>query len=168
MSESILQIDCRSLCIGWESNLPGAEFAAWVKLLQTVCVFGLSGGRISVDDVDDCYLRTIHIPRDSFSAMLEKAEANGAVSVEGGYIVIESMRGSAARSNADYKKWRRAVLKRDGYKCQHKRCTGHSQTLCAHHIEPFSTHPESRYDVENGIVYCEDCHKLLRGKGGLL
>lgn len=51
--------------------------------------------------------------------------------------------------------WARKVISRDGGAC--KQC-GSREGLHAHHIKPFSTHPELRLDVENGITLCFVCH----------
>lgn len=51
--------------------------------------------------------------------------------------------------------WRRKVLKKCGYKCS---CCGSEKKLHCHHIKPRKTHPELKYDVNNGIVLCAGCH----------
>jgi hypothetical protein len=56
-----------------------------------------------------------------------------------------------------YSKWRRAVLNRDGYRCQD--CGSRDDPVCAHHIMPFSTHPNLRLLTGNGITLCKKCHK---------
>jgi hypothetical protein len=52
--------------------------------------------------------------------------------------------------------WRNQVLIRDNFIC--KRC-GFSNGLEAHHIYSYKHEPELRYDINNGITLCSDCHK---------
>ena len=59
-----------------------------------------------------------------------------------------------------YKAWRRAVFKRDGFHCV-KCASGESGTLRAHHIKEWSKYAELRYSVDNGLTLCEECHKEL-------
>ena len=62
------------------------------------------------------------------------------------------------RDSNDYKKWRLAVYKRDGYKC----CfCGSKIRLNAHHIKSWKNYPELRYNLDNGITLCEKCHIKL-------
>jgi len=62
------------------------------------------------------------------------------------------------KSSAEYYRWRRDVFARDGYICQ---CCGKKNTyLEAHHIKNFSDFPELRFDIDNGITLCSDCHSL--------
>lgn len=66
-------------------------------------------------------------------------------------------------SRFEYKGWRNAVYERDNYTCQMcgKPSNGDIQ---AHHIYPWSTHPELRFDTNNGITLCEVCHLSIKGK----
>ena len=60
------------------------------------------------------------------------------------------------RHRREYKDWRNSVYERDNYTCQ---CCGvRGGNLNAHHINQFSAYPEIRYDVNNGITMCENCH----------
>lgn len=54
--------------------------------------------------------------------------------------------------------FRRKVLERDKYICRkcNKDCKYNSQ---AHHLNCWNDFPEQRYDVDNGITLCVDCHK---------
>lgn len=58
-----------------------------------------------------------------------------------------------------YKKtywWRKQVYNRDYYTCQ---VCGNSNTyLNAHHLESYHWCEELRYEVDNGITMCKDCH----------
>lgn len=55
-----------------------------------------------------------------------------------------------------YASWRKTVLARDQLTCQ--RCGITDVTLTAHHILPWETHPEKRFDVLNGLTLCQPCH----------
>lgn len=61
------------------------------------------------------------------------------------------------RNNYSYRKWRLAVIKRDG-KCV--KC-GRKDSLEAHHIKHFSEYPELALDLNNGITLCKKCHISL-------
>lgn len=67
------------------------------------------------------------------------------------------------RSCKEYAEWRIAVFMRDGFKCQ--ACGQVGGTLNAHHIKEFSKYPALRFDVDNGITLCKDCHKKVH-RGG--
>lgn len=58
-----------------------------------------------------------------------------------------------------YKRWRQEVFERDDYTCQ--KCGVQSTYLTAHHKKSFAKYPELRYEISNGITYCEDCHCLV-------
>lgn len=61
----------------------------------------------------------------------------------------------SARQSPELKEWRKAVMLRDGFAC--KEC-GSKIGLCAHHIKHWAKHPDSRFDVENGVTLCTECH----------
>lgn len=60
------------------------------------------------------------------------------------------------RESSEYKQWRKSVFTKDKYTCQHCGKTGGN--LNAHHIKPFSLYPDMRFDVNNGITLCRECH----------
>lgn len=63
--------------------------------------------------------------------------------------------------------WRKNVYVRDNYTCQicDNRSTKNSAVvLNAHHVVRFSEDECLRFDINNGITLCEDCHKLTYGK----
>lgn len=70
-----------------------------------------------------------------------------------------STEAESARGSAELRAWRKAVFKRDNYTCQD--CKEYKKHFFnAHHIKPFATFPEFRYEVCNGVTLCVPCHKL--------
>lgn len=63
--------------------------------------------------------------------------------------------GQEGRSSPEYRTWRKAVLQRDQGYCR----VCHSQErIEVHHIIPFPQAILSRWDVNNGISLCHECH----------
>lgn len=66
------------------------------------------------------------------------------------------------RQSADYKQWRKSVFARDNYTCQEcnaRSVIGERVVLNADHIKPFASHPDLRFDVNNGRTLCIECHR---------
>lgn len=63
------------------------------------------------------------------------------------------------RHIAEYVNWRTQVFERDEYTCAI--CGQVGGRLNAHHIKPFKDYPQFRFDVNNGITLCEECHKRV-------
>ena len=65
------------------------------------------------------------------------------------------------RATYEYIQWRKAVYHRDNCTCQccgrrsHK---GATLTLNAHHIANWKDNEDLRYDVDNGVTLCSECH----------
>lgn len=59
------------------------------------------------------------------------------------------------RKSCEYKKWRRQVFERDSFTCTKCGKVGHK--LNAHHIVTFKNE-ETRFNLDNGITLCKDCH----------
>jgi 5-methylcytosine-specific restriction endonuclease McrA len=66
--------------------------------------------------------------------------------------------GQHARLNPNGRAWRAAVIKRDRNRC---RICLEAGKLEVHHIHPFRSHPEKRWDVNNGVALCRRCHKMI-------
>lgn len=62
----------------------------------------------------------------------------------------------AAMGATKYKLWRLSMFERDLFTCQD--CGKKGGFLMAHHIKSWSSTPELRYELDNGITYCEFCH----------
>ena len=63
-----------------------------------------------------------------------------------------------------YQQWRKAILKRDNFKCVE---CGSQEKLNSHHIEPIRINVEKFYDVDNGITLCAKCHSKTYFKENL-
>ena len=65
------------------------------------------------------------------------------------------------------RKWSQQIMKRDNYTCQI--CNQHGGNLNAHHLNGWNAFPEQRFDLDNGVTLCVDCHKefhKMYGRGG--
>lgn len=60
------------------------------------------------------------------------------------------------RRSFEYRAWRTAIYKRDGYRCV--LCGVIGGKLNADHIKPFSDYPELRFELSNGRTLCIPCH----------
>lgn len=69
---------------------------------------------------------------------------------------------SKIRNSNDGKIWVRSVFERNNFTCQKcfiKSSKGETVYLNAHHIKNFSSYPELRFAIDNGITFCKNCHK---------
>ena len=62
------------------------------------------------------------------------------------------------RSSTPLDNWRKNVLFRDNHKCV---ICGSCEYLEAHHIIPVRNSEEQKFNVNNGITLCRECHKLV-------
>jgi len=56
-------------------------------------------------------------------------------------------------------KWRISVYQNDNYTC--RICGEIGGNLNAHHILPYAKFPDDRFNVDNGMTLCVECHKKL-------
>lgn len=74
----------------------------------------------------------------------------------------EIRQSTEGRRCAEYKAWRKSVFERDDYTCQ--LCGVRGAKINAHHKKRYATHPNLRYELENGITLCVPCHKKVHGR----
>jgi len=72
------------------------------------------------------------------------------------------------RNSKEFKKWKKEVLERDNHTCRKCGNTNRSNSyvlIHAHHVKPFATFPELRFEISNGLTLCKKCHdKEPKGK----
>lgn len=59
-----------------------------------------------------------------------------------------------------HRAWAMLVKNRDGNACLE---CGSTSDLHAHHIRDYASHEELRYDLDNGMTLCGDCHRSKHG-----
>jgi len=68
------------------------------------------------------------------------------------------------RTSIQFRLWRESVFARDNWTCQKYWIRG--TKLHPHHIKNFSTNPELRFAIDNGITLSEKAHKEFHKKFG--
>lgn len=61
------------------------------------------------------------------------------------------------RRSRFYKQWAKRIFERDDFICQ--KCKRKGGRLEAHHIKPFSIYIKLRFDDNNAVTLCKNCHK---------
>lgn len=92
-------------------------------------------------------------PKSAFRVGDERTCGSANVNWKGGITPINEQ----IRHSSEYKVWRSKVFTRDNFTCV---CGLVGGKLEAHHIKSFSQFPELRFEVDNGVTLCVECHKL--------
>jgi hypothetical protein len=108
---------------------------------------------------DKTFLSWCGVHLDSARAVVKDGQIHAVLS---GKFAWEKNKNSD-RFTKEYKKWRKSVFERDIYTCT--ACGKIGGNLNAHHIKPYATYKELRYELSNGITLCEDCHKSFHKRG---
>lgn len=61
------------------------------------------------------------------------------------------------RSSKKYNEFRRSIFIRDNFTC--KECGRRGIRIQIHHIKSFSNYPDLRFNLDNIITLCFDCHR---------
>lgn len=113
---------------------------------------------------DEEYRQKTLIHLQDESAIRERARKHSAhyqgITVEEweDFITPENTR---IRGSSEYRDWRNKVFERDNYTCQccgARSRTGRAVILHAHHLESFAANKDERFEVNNGVTLCDECH----------
>lgn len=72
--------------------------------------------------------------------------------------------GTRIRQSAEGKAWSYDVLSKANFTCV--KCNERGGKLHAHHLNSFNSHPDQRFDLNNGACLCETCHSSFHEKYG--
>ena len=124
---------------------PHSEIKVWLK-----CPSGKHGDYLQ--KIANAVIYEFRCPDCSLEETSKRMKGQGSPFWKGGI----NGENDTLRHRREYKIWRTSVYKRDDYTCQ---CCGkRGSKLNAHHINSFADYPELRYDVDNGITLCTQCH----------
>lgn len=75
------------------------------------------------------------------------------------------------RYNQEYREFRLSVYTRDNYTCQccgakNQKGQNKSVYLEAHHLNNFKDYVDERYDSNNGVTLCQECHRKFHSMYG--
>lgn len=62
------------------------------------------------------------------------------------------------------RQWRINIFERDNWTCQG--CQKRGCYIEAHHVKSWARYPELRYELNNGVTLCKECHKLTNNYRG--
>ena len=62
------------------------------------------------------------------------------------------------RKGKAHAKWVRSVLEEDNFSCQKCGCYGGNNKFNAHHLKSYSKHKDIRWEIDNGVTLCVNCH----------
>lgn len=77
---------------------------------------------------------------------------------------FNTVSGKMPKLPSSWTRWRNAVLRRDGFKCQECGFVKAKLLLEAHHIMPRRDPDCAKYNIDNGICLCADCHDGISGR----
>lgn len=72
--------------------------------------------------------------------------------------------GVAIRQSPEGKAWTYDVLAKANFTCQ--KCNAKGGSLHAHHLNGFNLFPEQRFNTNNGVCLCENCHSAFHDAYG--
>ncbi len=155
--------------------LKGCKIAQLNKGIKKPIGFGdkISKARkgIKLSDATKRKISESHIGlRPSLESKLKNSETNKKIAIKGKN--HKWWKGGISRGykekyySAKYKQWRLKVFTRDNFICQG--CQKIGGYLTSHHIKSWAKYPKLRFEINNGITLCENCHKKTdnyKGKG---
>lgn len=70
------------------------------------------------------------------------------------------------RDIVDNLNWRKSIYERDNYTCRKCKLKGSEVKINAHHISNYSSDKNNRFNIDNGITLCVECHKIFHKEYG--
>lgn len=142
----------------------GKKHSAEAKKKMLVNLIGRKVSEITKQKISSSLLGKKHTQQrkinNSLGHLSLKLYGEKASNWKGGKTLI----GQNIRMSKKYIDLRNFILKRDNYSCLFPGCLDKTKKLHTHHIKPFAKHPELRFDKNNLITLCKDCHKNIHWK----
>lgn len=115
------------------------------KIYKKICLF--CGGQFETknNNAKYCSMKCVNKYTSAFKPQNQRKNFN-------------VYRGKEHLKDWNYKNWRKRVFERDGYKCRCCDSKGKNGSLRAHHLDGWHDNVDLRYDIDNGITLCFDCH----------
>ena len=73
---------------------------------------------------------------------------------------------SKVRTSRRWREWRKEVFVRDNYTCL--LCGERNVELHPHHLKGVTYFPKNRFEVNNGLTICKNCHYLIHQSAELI
>ena len=142
LSDTFMRLPVTAKCLYYTLGVIAYDKGIVINAISTARAIGCSDKDVEIL-VENKFLREIE---DGHYQIVHWYENNG---------IGETAK---KRNNYTYRKWRIAVIERDGKRCS--KC-GAEDDLQVHHIKSFADRPDLRFRVDNGITLCRKCHKQL-------
>lgn len=104
------------------------------------------------DILPDSFIRGTRCPKCSI--INHKGEKHPKYNV----LLTDKDREKRDMQNGEIRKWTSNVFERDNYTCQCCNKRGNTK-LNAHHLNSWNKYKKLRFEINNGITLCEECHK---------
>lgn len=91
---------------------------------------------------------------------IEYLEKEKLIKYKSGYLIVFNIwKRFNIRNSKEYVNWRMSVFERDEFTC--KICGQVGGNLQAHHIIRWADSIKLRFEIDNGITLCRNCHKEI-------
>lgn len=124
-----------------------------LQVYDAICSYALEGDAGEVDGIVAAVLCLVKPQIDANNKRYENGKKGGRPMERTEDEVIDD---SKFRRSTEYKKWRDAVIAKNGKVCA--KCGTTEGQLNAHHIKNIHDYPNLRLEVSNGVVLCNTCH----------
>ena len=154
-------------CSNYE-NMKGQRFGSWTVVPEN-CVRDIRGVA-QLTCLCDCGKYKV---LDGYTLLTGKSKSCGCERPKGkdhhsynpNLTDEERLKNRYQLSGGNSSVWSKQVMERDNYTCQ---VCGDNKggNLNAHHLNAWNAFPEQRFDLDNGVTLCTDCHKEFHSQYG--